>query len=168
MTVAYLSFGGNLGDPQTCFRTAAQTLADTEDCLILAKSSLYRTPPWGKTDQPDFLNAALVLDTYLSPLALLSLCQRLELAAGRQRKERWGARTLDVDIIAMEGIVRQDQPLVLPHPYYRKRLFVLIPLLEIVGDIALAPGEPSLSILKQYCEAEMPEKFYRIAGPESW
>ena len=75
MTLAYLSLGGNIGDSQSYFHAAVRSLATAEACSVLAKSSLYRTTPWGKTDQPDFLNAAVILDTGLSPLALLSLCQ---------------------------------------------------------------------------------------------
>ena len=171
MSRAYLSLGSNLGDSRGYLRAAAEAFRQDSRCNLLAQSSLYRTAPWGKTDQPDFLNAALILETDLEPLALLSFCQSLEQQAGRQRLEHWGTRTLDVDIIGIAGLTRAEQPLILPHPYYKERLFVLRPLLEIAGNISVGPGEPGLAELEQLCRAKdssQEENFTIICGSDEW
>lgn len=171
MSWACLSLGSNLGDSRSYLQQAISAITKESSCQLLAKSSLYRTAAWGKTDQPDFLNAAVLLETSLEPLALLAFCQQLEKEAERLRLEHWGPRTLDVDIIAIEGCTRNEQPLLLPHPYYRERLFVLRPLLEILGDSPLAPGEPGLAALEEACILRDPEQNRLIevlAGPEEW
>ncbi len=171
MTRAYLSLGSNLGDSRAYLRRAVWLLAARTDCQVLACSSLYRTPPWGKTDQPDFFNAALMVETHLAPLSLLTVCQSLERTANRERLVHWGPRTLDVDIVAIEGVRRAEQPLLLPHPYYRERLFVLLPLLEILGDRALDPEDPTLARLADQCRASDPvgsREIENIAPPQEW
>jgi 2-amino-4-hydroxy-6-hydroxymethyldihydropteridine diphosphokinase len=132
--VATLSLGGNEGDVRAAFRFALRRLAATPGVEIVARSGVWRTPPWGKTDQADFLNMAATLRTRLSARGLLELCQDIEREGGRQRRERWGPRTLDIDIITF-GEARIDEPdLVVPHPRAAERAFVLAPLAEIAPD----------------------------------
>ena len=103
---------------------------------LLARSSDYRTPPWGLENQPAFINLALMVDTRLSPRALLDRALRIETAFGRDRarEQRWGPRTLDIDIIAYDGLDIDEPGLTLPHPRLFERAFVLAPLAEIVPD----------------------------------
>lgn len=133
---AVLSTGSNMGD-------ARAHLASVVDALEpIAQSSLYATAPWGGVDQPDFINQALLIDApFHSPHALLTACQELEQRANRVREVRWGPRTLDVDIIAIDGVESDDPDLTLPHPRAHLREFVLRPWLEIEPHATLH-GEP--------------------------
>jgi 2-amino-4-hydroxy-6-hydroxymethyldihydropteridine diphosphokinase len=136
MTDALLGLGGNLGDVRTTLDRAVAALCDGRDVRLVARSSDYRTPPWGVTDQPAFINLALVVDTALAPRALLDRALAVEAAFGRDRakERRWGPRTLDIDIIAY-GTLEIDEPgLSLPHPRLFERAFVLAPLAEIAPD----------------------------------
>ncbi|RFC65538.1 2-amino-4-hydroxy-6-hydroxymethyldihydropteridine diphosphokinase [Fulvimarina endophytica] len=117
---------------------ALNTLCDRDDLRIVSVSRLFSTPPWGKTDQPDFINACAVVETELSPLALLDLCLSTERDHGRERGERWGPRTLDLDLIDYDGRRIEEDRLQLPHPRALERAFVLVPLLDIDPDLSLA------------------------------
>ncbi|MFO7273781.1 MAG: 2-amino-4-hydroxy-6-hydroxymethyldihydropteridine diphosphokinase [Symbiobacteriaceae bacterium] len=134
MTRAYLSLGANIGDPEAQLVEALRRLAVSPGNRLAAVSSLYRTAPQGFTDQPDFLNCAVALDTALDPYALLALTQSVEAALGRVRTIRWGPRTIDIDIL-LHGEARLSDPrLTLPHPRMLERAFVLVPLLEVWQD----------------------------------
>ncbi|MEF2550622.1 2-amino-4-hydroxy-6-hydroxymethyldihydropteridine diphosphokinase [Aurantimonas sp. A2-1-M11] len=129
---AYLGLGGNIGDPAANMAAALRRIDARDDTAVAAVSRLYRTPPWGKTDQPDFVNACAAVDTTLSPPELLALCLATERAFKRERRERWGPRTLDLDVLDYAGMPHADETLTLPHPRVTERAFVLVPL----GDIA--------------------------------
>ena len=137
-----LGFGANLGDAA---RTIARAVREIEARGIgrrIAVSSLWRTPPWGRLDQPDFLNACAVLETAYAPRILLRHILALELDMKRQRDERWGPRTIDIDIIAY-GEEELDEPgLTVPHPRATERLFVMRPLADIAPELVLA-GQPA-------------------------
>ena len=128
---AALSFGGNVGDVTASFRHALARLGASAGVAIEARSSVWRTKAWGKTDQPDFLNMAVLLRTSLGPQELLALCLTIEKERGRERRERWGPRTLDLDILFYGDIVLREKDLTLPHPRLAERAFVLAPLAEI-------------------------------------
>jgi len=131
---AALAFGGNLGDPVAAFAAALRGLRAHPAITLGGLSSVYRTAPWGKTDQPEFLNMAALVETTLVPEELLAFCLELERAGGRERGERWGPRTLDIDILTY-GEEATDRPgLQLPHPRIAERAFVLAPLAEIAPD----------------------------------
>ncbi len=136
--VAALSLGGNQGDVEAAFRAALATFDATPGVEIMAQSSLWRTPPWGKTDQPDFLNMAALARSRLPARALLEVCLSIERQHGRARIERWGPRTLDIDIVDYGGQTIVAPDLILPHPRATERAFVLAPLAEIAPDILLA------------------------------
>jgi len=134
----YLSLGANLGAKGETLREALRLLAVLPDTQLLRASSFYTTAPWGKTDQPDFLNAACALRTSLTPLELLHECQDIEVQLGRIRHERWGARTCDIDLVyASDGITSDTAELRLPHPYLTERAFVLVPLAEIAPELVI-------------------------------
>ena len=124
---AVLSSGSNMGDA----RAHLQSVADEFAGEILAASSIYATAPWGKTDQADFLNQSLLVDVDENPRELLARCQDLEQRANRVREERWGPRTLDVDIVWIEGYTSDDPELTVPHPRAHLRRFVLEPWYEM-------------------------------------
>ncbi|MGO5131454.1 2-amino-4-hydroxy-6-hydroxymethyldihydropteridine diphosphokinase [Mitsuokella jalaludinii] len=130
----YLSLGANLGARGETLREALRRLAAFPDTMLTAISPFYETAPWGKLDQPSFLNTAAAITTNLAPHDLLHACQAVEHALGRVRHEHWGARTIDIDLLAIEGVTSEDAELRLPHPYMTERAFVLVPLADI------APG----------------------------
>lgn len=130
---AWLGLGGNLGDPIASMGQALVALTERGDTRVTAVSPVYKTPPWGKTDQPSFYNACAEVDTALEPEALLAVCLDIEQQLKRKRLERWGPRIIDIDVLAYEGLDRFASPsLTLPHPRMTERAFVLVPL----GDIA--------------------------------
>jgi 2-amino-4-hydroxy-6-hydroxymethyldihydropteridine diphosphokinase len=131
---AYLGLGGNLGDPAATMASALRALDAHEAVSVAAVSSLYRTPPWGNTDQPDFLNAVAAVDTALSARALLELCLETERTLKRVRVERWGPRVIDMDILLFGRARIEEDGLQVPHPRMRERAFVLAPLAEIAPD----------------------------------
>lgn len=136
MAEALLALGGNVGDVRTTLDRAEAMLCEHGDVQIRARSSDYRTPPWGITDQPPFVNRCLAVETALAPLELLDRAQAVERALGRDRsrEQRWGPRAADIDILAYDDIVFSDPRLTLPHPRLFERAFVLVPLAEIAGD----------------------------------
>jgi len=136
-STAYLSLGGNLGDPAASMGAALAMLDDDPATKVVAVSSLYRTPPWGKTDQPDFLNAAAELSTTLPARALLELCLEAERRLKRVRAERWGPRLIDIDILMFGDSEIHEPGLELPHPRMLERAFVLAPLAEIAPSLLL-------------------------------
>ncbi len=134
----YLSLGGNLGDPAKSMGAALKWLDADARVSVVAVSSLYRTPPWGKTDQPDFLNAAAELSTSSSPRALLDLCLEAERRLKRVREERWGPRLIDLDILVFGERTIHEVGLEVPHPRMTERAFVLAPLAEIAPDLVIS------------------------------
>jgi 2-amino-4-hydroxy-6-hydroxymethyldihydropteridine diphosphokinase len=122
---------------------AALRSLDTSGMVTLvAVSSLYRTPPWGVADQPDFLNAVAALDTSLTARQLLDLCLSIEKDLKRERKVRWGPRLIDVDILVFGSEIIDEPGLQVPHPRMAKRAFVLLPLAEIAPDLMI-DGRPA-------------------------
>ena len=136
MARAWLALGANLGDPAAQIAAALAALDAHDGIAVTARSSLIVTKPWGKTDQPDFLNGAVAIKTSLPPAALLDACLGIETALGRTRDEVWGPRLIDLDIISYEKLVLRSGRLTLPHPHAHARDFVLKPLREIAPDMA--------------------------------
>jgi len=133
----FLGLGGNLGDPRSAMREALNRLNKSPDVGVVRVSSLYRTPPWGKLDQPDFLNAVTEIETSLQPRALLDLCLATERDLKRVRGERWGPRVIDMDILWFDGLAVDQAGLQLPHPRMHERAFVMVPLAEIAPDLVV-------------------------------
>lgn len=139
--IAYIGLGANLGDAEATVRAALVALAALPETRLLAGSRLYRTPAWGRLDQPAFVNAAAALETGLGPEALLDQLLALERSHGRERLdgERWGPRTLDLDVLLYGDAVIDSPRLRVPHPHLHERAFALLPLAEIAPQ-ALIPG----------------------------
>ena len=140
MAEALIALGGNVGDVRATLDRAIAALCDGIEIRLLARSSDYRTPPWGVTDQPPFINCAIAAATELPPTALLARAQAVEAQFGRDRsrERRWGPRTLDIDLIAYDDVRLNTAALTLPHPRLFERGFVLAPLAEIVPDRHIA------------------------------
>jgi 2-amino-4-hydroxy-6-hydroxymethyldihydropteridine diphosphokinase len=141
MTLAYIALGSNQASPLEQVARALNAIAAIPQSRVVATSSFYRTPPLGPQDQPDYLNAAVALETELSPEALLDHTQRIELEQGRVRKaERWGPRTLDLDIMLFGELTLSTPRLTVPHYDMKNRAFMLVPLVEIAPDCAFPEG----------------------------
>lgn len=148
MTLAYIALGSNQASPLEQVSSALDALAAIPQSRMVATSSFYRTPPLGPQDQPDYLNAAVVLDTDLSAEALLDHTQRIELEHGRVRKEeRWGPRTLDLDLMLFGDQVMHTERLTVPHYDMKNRAFMLVPLLEIAPECRFPDGQSVAEIL---------------------
>lgn len=143
-----LGLGSNLGDPMHNLQAALGLLEATDGLELVACSSNYRTPPWGPVPQDDFVNICVIVDTVLSPRALLERCLAVEQELGRVRDVRWGPRIIDVDVLIC-GMQRVQEPdLEVPHPRMADRAFVLIPLAEIWPDAPLADGRTAAEALE--------------------
>jgi 2-amino-4-hydroxy-6-hydroxymethyldihydropteridine diphosphokinase len=129
----YLALGSNLGDRAANLKTAVGLLAP--QMTVLAKSPVYETPPWGHTDQPDFLNQVVKVETHLQPLPLLKHLKRLEVAMGRQPSFPKGPRLIDLDILFYDDLILRDFEISVPHPGVHERAFVLVPLNDIAPDL---------------------------------
>ena len=135
---ATLGLGGNIGDPAHAIAEALRALDARPDSRVVAVSGLYRTPPWGKTDQADFFNACAGIETSLSPEGLLEACLGIEREMKRVRTERWGPRTIDIDVLTFGALEQGSEALQLPHPRMTARGFVLKPLADFAPDLIIA------------------------------
>lgn len=137
MTLCYLALGSNLKNPQRQLRHAIHALRGLHDCDVLQVAGFYASKAWGRKVQPSFYNTVVSIRTRLTPEQLLARCQQIEIRQGRYRRVKWGARTIDIDIL-LYGQRQINQPqLTIPHPSMMARDFVLIPLLEIAPEIVL-------------------------------
>ena len=134
MPDAVLALGSNLGDSVATLRGAVTALEKTEGIDVVAVSRVVETDPVGGPEQGVYLNAVVLVRTALEPSDLLAVCQRIETDFDRVREVRWGPRTLDIDVIAIDGVVSDDPVLTLPHPRAHERGFVLVPWLDVDPD----------------------------------
>ena len=136
MAEALVALGGNVGDVRDTLDRAIAAFCDGEEVCLLARSSDYRTPPWGVANQPSFINLCIAVETGLTPHALLARAQAVERALGRERSKerRWGPRPIDIDLLAYDDLALDSPDLTLPHPRLFERAFVLVPLAEIAAE----------------------------------
>ncbi|MGR6840587.1 2-amino-4-hydroxy-6-hydroxymethyldihydropteridine diphosphokinase [Aliivibrio wodanis] len=150
MIKVIIAIGSNLGNPIEQARVAIEALHHLPDSTVTAVSSLYSSSPMGPQDQPDYINAVVEIETSLKPLNLLDFTQKIELEQGRVRKdERWGPRTLDLDIILFGDQVIDNERLTVPHYGMKEREFVLYPLAEIYNDFTFPDGTTLSQLLTQ-------------------
>ncbi|MEE8429575.1 MAG: 2-amino-4-hydroxy-6-hydroxymethyldihydropteridine diphosphokinase [Gammaproteobacteria bacterium] len=148
---AYIGLGSNLNNPRQQIRRAFAALDSLTGCQLEAYSSLYQSKPMGPAQQPDYINAAAALETLCQPLELLEQLQAIERGQGRLRSgERWGPRTLDLDLLLYDDLQMDTEVLVIPHPGLHRRAFVLYPLAEIAPDLNV-PALASLQRLIEGC-----------------
>src|SRR3989344_7678345 len=143
MERVYIGLGSNLATPIEQLRSALATLAALPHTDLIAQSSFYSSDPLGPADQPRYVNAVAALDTHVEPLQLLDALQAIELTQGRERKdERWGPRTLDLDILVFGNRLLNEPRLQVPHYHMHARPLVLYPLAELAPDLQLADTRP--------------------------
>lgn len=150
MPEALIALGGNVGDVRETFRRAIAMVCGMTQAALLARSSDYRTPPWGDTAQEPYINACIAIDTVLDPHALLFTLHKIETKFGRDRarEPRWGPRTLDLDLLAYDDVTLNTGGLTLPHPRLFERAFVLVPLREIAPDRVISGQTPAQALAK--------------------
>lgn len=148
MMRVYLALGSNLAAPLQQVEAALTALDAIPHTCRVATSTFYRTPPYGPPDQPDYLNAVVALETTLQPETLLDHTQRIELEQGRVRKDqRWGPRTLDLDILLFADLTLASERLTVPHYDLHNRAFMLLPLVEIAPAVTLPDGTRAADLL---------------------
>ena len=135
MTKAYIGLGSNLNDREVMLTTATEKLDNSSNVNVIKRSTSHETKPVGGPSQPDFLNAALEIETSLQPEELLARLQEIENDLGRERKIKWGPRTIDMDILLCGNSIINNVDLQIPHPLMHMRRFVLVPLSEIAPHI---------------------------------
>ena len=146
---AYIGIGSNLDSPRNQVEQAISSIAQLDDCFLAAKSSLYRSAPMGSLDQPDYLNAVVAIMTVLTSRTLLEKLQEIERDQGRTRDgERWGPRTLDLDLLVHGNTVIAEPDLSVPHPGLAERNFVLLPFAEIAPHVVV----PGLGRISELCQ----------------
>ena len=151
---AYIGLGSNLNGPRRQIQQAVQRLSKLPHSRISKKSSLYRSKAVGPGDQPDYINSVIALRTELEPTALLDLLQQIENSQHRTRTIRWGARTLDLDILLYGDLTIANERLTIPHPQLQHRNFVLYPLAEIEPELCLPNGTAVQKILDNLPEGD--------------
>ena len=161
---ATLGLGGNIGDPVRSMAEALRALDARPDSRVVAVSRLYRTPPWGNTDQDWFFNACALIETTLAAEPLLDTCLGIEREMKRERKERWGPRTIDIDVLTYEGVEQTGGRLELPHPRMTGRGFVLMPL----ADVAPALEVQGRTVEAWLKDADVAGIEPADAGPDWW
>ena len=152
VTTAFIGIGSNLDNPLLQVQTALRELAEIPKTALTRSSSLYRTPPMGPPDQPDYINAVAELTTTLSPTELLDALQALEARHGRVRTIHWGPRTLDLDLLLYGNETVHTARLTVPHPGIAQRAFVVLPLAEIAPALEIQ-GLGALSMLRAALQA---------------
>ena len=156
----FLLLGSNSGDRPGHLRQTIEFI-ENEIGHLLARSKIYETAPWGKADQPDFLNQVLQVESPLSPIELLLKAQSIERASGRTRQEKWGERSMDIDILYFADKTIDIPGLVIPHPHLAARRFVLVPLVEISSDFIHPVLQKSNAELLKECTDPLEVKVFK-------
>lgn len=154
MIDVFLLLGSNLGDRQAFLKNARDHI-ETGVAPIISPSSVYETQSWGKTDEPDYLNQVLYLKTNIAPRALLEKILGIETLLGRRREEKWGSRTIDIDILFYGQDIINENSLVIPHPELHKRMFTLEPLNELAPDFIHPIFRKSIFQLKSELKSDL-------------
>ncbi len=162
MTRAHIALGSNLGDRAGHLAAALVALQRDAAVRVVAESAVYETAPVGGPPQPDYLNMVVAVDTSLAPEPLLDRCLAIEAEQGRVRRERWGARTLDLDLLDCGGVRVAGERLVLPHPRLAERAFVLVPLAEIAPELVFG-ADGNVGALAARCDRAGLRRLGRLA-----
>lgn len=161
-----IGLGGNLGDPVANIQSALNRIGTLESVSLSGCSSLYRSPPWGRTDQPDFVNAVAAITTDLDPHVLLERLLSIETTMGRQRDgSNWAPRSIDLDLLLVDKLVLTTDVLEIPHSLMHLRAFVLVPLLELLPECSI-PGKGRADLCLQRLGANEVGKIIAIGSPE--
>lgn len=163
MNTAIILLGANLGNREATLKNAISLIAQYAG-KIASYSSVYETAAWGVTDQPDFLNQVIIIQTELSSQKLLHILQETELSLGRKQREKWHARTIDIDILFYNEEIIDEDNLQVPHPAIASRKFTLVPLVEIVPELVHPVLKMNIQQLLHLCMDPLPVR--RIAKDE--
>jgi len=155
--IVYLSLGTNIGNRASNLKWALSLLPP--QMTVKAKSKVYETPPWGYTDQDNFLNQAVEATTYLEPKPLLKHIKRLETAMGREASFRYGPRLIDIDILFYDDEIIETPSVVIPHPHLHERGFVLLPLMDIAPDLIHPVQQKSIREMAAFCDTNGIEQY---------
>jgi 2-amino-4-hydroxy-6-hydroxymethyldihydropteridine diphosphokinase len=158
----FIGLGSNLENPLEQIKTAIKDMKAMVDTELVACSSLYKSPPMGPQDQPDYINAAIELETTLTPHSLLDELQKIEQQHGRVRKRHWGERTLDLDVLVYGEQVLNDDRLTVPHPGIAERAFVVYPLAELDSSLVI-PGLGNIAQVVEGCPRDGLQQVENIA-----
>ena len=153
MHTYYLHLGSNKGD-RTSYLSNAIKQITAKIGQVTDQSAIYQTEPWGKKDQDDFLNMAIKVESNLVPEDALNAAKKIETDMGSEKKEKWGPRIIDIDILYCNDLIMEKDNLVIPHPHIYERNFVLIPLMEIAGDFIDPVKEMSIEDIFDLCKDE--------------
>lgn len=154
-----LGLGTNLGDRVSSLTSALYNIG-LQLGEITHKSSVYETSAWGKTDEPNYLNQVISVHTLYTPECVLKVCQEIEILGGRERNVKWGARSIDIDVLYYDNLSLNSKDLVLPHPYIQDRKFVLIPLNEIAPSLIHPLLNKNTLQLLEACKDELKVEMY--------
>lgn len=158
----YIGLGSNMGNREAYLERAGQEIRLLPGTEIINSSSLYTSSPWGKMDQDDYINQVIEIETGLSPIDLLHSLQDIEIKMGRQRVEKWGPRVIDLDILLYGQSIIKMPELIVPHPYVRERLFVLIPLAELNTDLVFPEDGMNIGeVLNRLLEREGKQEIWK-------
>jgi 2-amino-4-hydroxy-6-hydroxymethyldihydropteridine diphosphokinase len=160
--VAYVGLGANVGEPRRQLIEALARLTATEEVEVVKVSSFYLNPPLGPPDQPWFVNAVAQLRTRLTPEELLRVLHRVEQDLGRVRRERWGPRLIDLDLLLYNGVILSGPDLCLPHPEMHRRPFVLVPLAQIAPQAWHPAFEKTVAELLAELDLEKRESLIKL------
>lgn len=158
-SIAYISLGSNLNNPQKQLKHALEAISNLENTTLLARSSFYASKPQGPSDQPDFLNAVCKISTQLDPFTLLNALQTIEKAQGKKKIRHWGERCIDLDILLYDQDIIETPDLTIPHPQMLNRDFVLVPLAEIAPEIIFSDGLSIQNRMTQQKEKHLVGRF---------
>ncbi|MFC7061787.1 2-amino-4-hydroxy-6-hydroxymethyldihydropteridine diphosphokinase [Halobacillus seohaensis] len=162
MTRAYIALGSNMSQREQYLTEAIEQLDNHKKIGVIIQSEIYETAPVGFTDQNDFLNMVIEVETSLPPLALLDFCQKIERELGRKRVIKWGPRTIDLDILLYNQENMEDERLSIPHPHLHERAFVVVPLAEVNPEVYISSvHQRAQEVLEQLPEEE-------VAGVRIW
>lgn len=160
MKKAYIGVGTNIGDRLNNIKGAIEALAHLPGTQITKKSDIYETEPWGYTEQDNFLNACVEVETDLSPKALLGACLGIEAAFGRERPFKNSPRVLDMDLLLYEGVTMNERELTLPHPRIHERAFVLVPLKDVLETLQL--NDENYKKSYENCDKTVVNKYFDV------
>jgi 2-amino-4-hydroxy-6-hydroxymethyldihydropteridine diphosphokinase len=155
--IVYLSLGSNMDNRSANLKSAISSLPPQLD--VKKKSHVYKTPPWGYTEQDEFLNQVVMAKTYLEPEPLMKHIKRLEVALGRKATFRYGPRLIDIDILFYDDLVLETPSLTIPHPHLHERGFVLVPMMDIAPDFVHPVKKKSIGEMVAQCSVGGIQKF---------
>jgi 2-amino-4-hydroxy-6-hydroxymethyldihydropteridine diphosphokinase len=158
---AFLGLGSNVGDREAYLKASREAVNKLKKTTLIRSSSIYETEPWGVKNQNPFLNQVIEIETELTPLELFAACQKIEKKLKRRKREKWGPREIDIDLLLYGEFVIDNKKIQIPHPRLSERRFVLVPLSEMAPQLKVQGLDRSVEELLDVCPDRGAVKFYR-------